>query len=181
MKKINSSLLILALSCAACGGAPRIGGSTASQIPKQSSTPVAQSDGTWYEVKVVRAGSELASYKYVGVREVGVISNGKAVTMFLNSPDNKNILTVDVRASAAGVYPLADRFGADKPGEARLNFMTDGAPVLAPIIGEVRLDEFSDTSCSGSLSGSGTDIKGTSFSIEGTFSKLRVKRSKNDM
>jgi len=76
------------------------------------------------------------------------------------------------------VYPLATQYETAKPGEARLNFMTEGPPALIPAkgeVGEVNLDEFSETSCSGSFNGTGTDIKGARFEIEGRFSKLVVK------
>lgn len=118
----------------------------------------------------------MASYKQVGARGVGAIFDGKLLQMYLASPDNKHVLTVDIKGTKAGVYPLTTQYEPAKPGEARLNFMTEVPPVLIPGSGEVKLVEFSEMSCSGSFTGTGTDIKGAKFSIEGSFSNVVVKK-----
>ena len=174
MKNANL-ILFMALLLAGCGGsAPADGGTN--QGSDRLSTQAVKADDSRWEVNVTRNGAVVASYKQVGARGVGAIFDGKLIQMYLASPDNKNVLTVDIQGARAGVYPLATQYEAAKLGEARLNFMTEAPPALIPAKGEVKLDEFSETSCSGSFTGTGTDIKGAKFSIEGSFSKLVAKK-----
>lgn len=175
MKEINLLILFVTFLLTSCGGsAPADGGKN--QVSDRSSTQPVKTDDSGWEVRVTKNGAELASYKQVGARGVGAIFDGKLIQMYLASPDNKHVLTVDIQGSKAGFYPLPTQYESAKAGEARLNFMTEGPPALIPAKGEVKLDEFNETSCSGSFTGTGTDIKGAKFTIEGSFSKLVVKK-----
>lgn len=178
MKHIRLKLIFLFVTflLTACGSSAP-GNSGTNPFSDRSSTQAVKEDSRW-EVKVTKNGVELASYKQVGARGVGAIFDGKLIQMYLASPDNKHVLTVDIQGSKAGVYPLATQYEPAKLGEARLNFMTEAPPALIPAKGEVKLDEFSETSCSGSFTGTGTDIKGAKFTIDGTFSKLAVGKAK---
>src|SRR5712692_7887369 len=176
MKHINKVLLLVSLLHASCSGVSQGGGVVTNQVSDGSSTRAVKSEDSGWEVKVTKNGAELASYKQVGARGVGAIFDGKLIQMYLASPDNKHVLTIDIQGSKAGVYPLPTQYETAKAGEARLNFMTEAPPALIPGKGEVKLNEFSETSCSGSFAGTGTDIKGANFSIEGSFSKLVVKK-----
>jgi hypothetical protein len=175
MKEINLLILFVTFLFTACGGAAPADGGT-NRVSNQSSTQAVKTDDSGWEVKVTKNGADLASYKQVGARGVGAIFDGKLLQMYLASPDNKHVLTIDIEGSKTGVYPLPTQYEAAKPGEARLNFMTEAPPALIPGKGEVKLDEFSETSCSGSFTGTGTDINGAKFTIEGSFSKLVVKK-----
>jgi hypothetical protein len=176
MKNINLLIWFMTFLLTACGGASTGNDMTTQGLDPSSTQPV-KSDGSGWEVKVTRNGAGLASYKQVGARGVGAIFDGKLVQMYLASPDNRHVLNVDIQASKTGVYPLATQYEPAKTGEARLNFMTEMPPALIPAKGEVKLDEFSETSCSGSFIGTGTDIKGAKFTISGNFSKLAIKRN----
>jgi hypothetical protein len=176
MKEINLLILFLTFLFTSCGGtAPADGGKN--QVSNRSSTLAVETEDSGWEVKVTKNGAELASYKQVGARGVGAIFDGKLIQMYLASPDNKHVLMIDIQGSKTGFYPLPTQYEAAKAGEARLNFMTEGPPALIPAKGEVKLDEFSETSCSGSFTGTGTDIKGAKFTIEGSFSNLVVKKT----
>jgi hypothetical protein len=166
----------VALLHASCSGVSQGGSVVTNQVLERSPTNAVKTDDAFYEVKVTKNGAELASYKQVGARGVGAIFDGKLIEMYLASPDNKHVLTIDIEGSKTGVYPLPAQYETAKAGEARLNFMTEAPPALIPGKGEVKLNEFSETSCSGSFAGTGTDIKGAKFSIEGSFSKLVVKK-----
>lgn len=175
MKDINTLLLFVTLLSIACGGSlPGSGG--ANQVSERSSTQAAKTEDAAYEVKVTKNGAALASYNDKGPRGVAMF-DGKMLLMYLASRDNKHVLTVEIHGSKTGVYPLAKQYDPAKSGEARLNFMTEGPPALIPAKGELKLDEFGETSCSGSFTSTGTDIKGAKFSIEGSFSKLVVKKA----
>ncbi len=175
MKNITPLTLVVTFLFTSCGGSAPGNGVT-NQVSERSSTQSVKTEDSGWEVKVTKNGAELASYKQVGARGVGAIFDGKLIQMYLASPDNKHVLTIDIQGSKAGVYPLSTQYEAAKAGEARLNFMTEAPPAIIPAKGEVKLDQFNETSCSGSFTGTGTDIKGARFSIEGSFSKLVVKK-----
>ncbi len=175
MKNINLLILVVTFLFTACGGSVPADRGT-SPVSDRPSTQAVKTEDSHWEVKVTKNGAVLASYMQAGARGVGAIFDGKLIQMYLASPDNKHVLSIDIQGSKAGVYPLPTQYETAKAGEARLNFMTEAPPALIPGKGEVKLNEFSETSCSGSFAGTGTDIKGAKFSIEGSFSKLAVKR-----
>lgn len=175
MKNIDSMILFVTILLTACGGGVAPGNGVTNQSDR-SSTQAVKTDSSGWQVKVTKNGAELASYKQVGARGVGAIVDGKLIQMYLASPDNRHVLTIDIQGSKAGVYPIATQYEPAKPNEARLDFMTEAPPALIPAKGEVRLDEFSETSCSGTFNSTGTDINGAKFSIEGSFSNLVVKK-----
>jgi hypothetical protein len=167
-------LLISALLLATCGETPS-NPETTSVEPNSSSTKTEAREDARFEVKVMLNGTELASYKQSGPRIV-VLNDGESLTMFLSSPDNKNVLTLVIQGTKAGNYPLPFHDGAPKPGEARLELMHDDKPpVRIATDGEVRLETLTKNLCSGSFKGTGTDINGGKFSIEGSFLNMGVQ------
>jgi len=142
----------------------------------QHSAQAVEPDDSGYEVKVTKNGAELAAYKRVGARGGSATFAGSLIQIILASPDNQHVLTIDIRAAQAGTYPLAPQYEAPKAGQSRLDFLTVVPPALIPAVGEVKLSEFTEQFCSGSFTGTGTDIKGATFSIDGSFSKLVVTK-----
>lgn len=186
-----ASVILVVFALVACGGTPQTAvqstdmpvAGVATDAPQPPITPEAavptvgeavQPDASGYEVNVTKNGTELAAYKQVGARSASASFDGDLVQIILASPDNQHVLTIDIQAAQAGTYPLAPQYDAPKAGQARLNFLTAAPPALIPAVGEVTLSEFTEQFCSGSFTGTGTDIKGDTFSIEGNFSKLVV-------
>lgn len=94
MKNINSSIVFVILLFSGCGAvAP--GKGVNYQGSNQSSTQAVANGESGWKVKVTRNGAELASYEQVGARGVGAIFDGTLIQMYLASPDNKHVLTVD--------------------------------------------------------------------------------------
>ncbi len=169
------ALIVMVLFVTACGGSVPGAGVT-TQVPEQSPAQAVQSDASGYDVNVTKNGTELAAYQQVGARGGGATFDGNLIQIILASPDNQHVLTIDIQAAQAGTYPLAPQYEAAKPGQSRLNFLTEAPPALIPAVGEVKLSEFTEQFCSGSFTGTGTDIEGATFSIEGSFSKLVVTK-----
>jgi hypothetical protein len=170
MKKINPLIIGMLLLMTACGGSSS-GGTRVEQAPAQAGNTEERS----FEVKVLKNGAEFVSYSNVGERSGCALFEGSSILLELQSPDNKHLLMVEIRGGEAGTYPLPVQYESAKSGEAALTFTPEVMPILIPAEGEVRLDEFTDQSCSGSFSGGGTDIEGDTFSIEGRFSKMIVR------
>ena len=166
-------VLIYALWLAACGQTTS-SSTTARNDSTSSSSQTAAREDAGYEVRAMLNGAELASYKYSGSKKVA-LNDGEALTLFLSSNDNKNIMTLVIQGTKTGTYPLPGNDGAPKPGEARFELMHDETPpVRIATNGEVRLETLTDNRCSGSFKGTGTDINGGKFSIEGSFSNMGV-------
>jgi hypothetical protein len=141
----------------------------------RSSAQSAKADEPGYEVKIMRKGAEFASYSHSGPRAVALY-DGQSFMMFFASNDNKDVLTVAIQGVQEGAYSLPADNGAPKQGEARLDFIDEKELlVLIPDKGELKLEKFTEKQCSGSFTGTGIDIKGVPFSIEGKFSNLTVK------
>ena len=167
-------IVIAILLLTACSSASS-GQQTANQSSTSKAAQGAKTGDARYEVKVMRNGAGLASYSQTGSRPT-TLYDGRSMIMFLNSPDDKHILTVSLQAARAGAYPLATEGGAPKQDEARLEFMSENAPVvLIAEKGELKIEEFDEKTCSGTFAGTGTDIKGVKFAIEGSFSNMGVK------
>lgn len=165
-------VLIAALSLAVCGQTTSTPRTNSTSSAKQ--TEAAQDAG--YQVRATLNGAELASYNYSGSKNVA-LNDGEALTLFLYSNDNKNVLTLVIQGTKVGNYALPGNDGTPKPGEARLELMHDDKPpVRIATSGEVRLETLTDNRCSGSFKGTGTDINGGKFSIEGSFTNMGVGR-----
>lgn len=168
---MKATLILVASFCfAACGWA-----STTKQQTTPSSTQSAATGEPSYEVRVMRNGLELAAYNHTGPRAVGLFDS-QSFELFLASNDNQNVLMVGIQGVNVGRYALPADKGAAKPGEARLEFINNKETlVLIPDKGELRLETSSGKHCSGSFTGTGTDLKGLPFTIEGKFSNLTIK------
>ena len=168
-------MIISTLLLAACGAAPPDQNS-ATRSPGQLPATSEKAATARFEVKVTRSGQEFASYRQAGERTT-VMYDGDSIMVFLGSPDNKQHLTVTLQATKAGAYPLAPEDAAPKQNEAKLEFISENAdpPVLVASKGELKLDKLDEKYCSGSFTGSGTDIRGVMFTLEGSFSNMGVK------
>jgi hypothetical protein len=167
-------ILLIGFLLVACGTTPGEWPAT-SQSATPSATTNARLEGK-FEVKAVRNGVTIAEYRQTGARPVGLI-DGDNLTIMLYSPDDKHILTIESQTVTAGAYPFVDQNGGPQQGQARMDLMTPAAPVvLIANGGELRLDEVSEKSCSGSFKGTGTDVKGGTFSVVGSFSKMLLRR-----
>ncbi len=175
MKKLNPRIILVMLLLTACGGSPSSETGSA-QAPAANQAPAqgANTEERYFEVKVLKNGAEFVSYNNVSERDGCALFEGTMIMIQLQSPDNKHLLSLDIRGAEAGSYPVPVQYESAKPGEAALTFTPEVLPILIPAQGEVKLDTFTADSCSGSFSGSGTDIKGDTFSIEGRFSNLIV-------
>ena len=164
-------ILIITLFLAACGGAP-------DQTP--SSEPVKQAQGktatgqpSGIEVKVTRNGETLAAYQSPSdFSGVGAQLVKDHLSIEITSPDNKWVLTIDVPGAKAGVFPLS---GAKEAGKATIILLGDDLFVRASA-GELKLNEASESFCSGTFTGTGTDTMGNKYSYEGKFSRVKVIR-----
>ena len=167
-------VLISALLLAACGqmtSNPKDAGVNS----KSSSSKTEGREESGFEVKVMLDGAELAAYRVSGARTLA-LNDGGVLTLFLSSNDNKNHLTLHLQGTNTGTYPLPSNDAPPKQGQAKMEFMHDETPPMRiPTEGEVKLEKFGDNQCSGTFRGTGTDIKGGKFSIEGSFSNLGVK------
>ncbi len=142
---------------------------------KSSSSNTENTEEPGFNVKVMLDGAELAAYRVSGARTLALNDEG-VLTLFLSSNDNKNVLTLEIQGTKTGTYPIPSHDGAPKQGEAKMQLLHDDKPpVRIPTAGEVKLDKFGNNLCSGSFKGTGTDIEGGKFSIEGSFSNLGVK------
>ena len=165
-----ATVLISALCLFACGQTTTTPRTESTSSPSQ--TEPRKDAG--FEVRVMLNGAELASYNQSGPRTL-VLNDEETLTLFLSSEDNKNVLTLVIQGTKAGTYPLPGNDSAPKAGEARLEFMHDETPpVRIATNGEVRLESFTGTLCSGTFKGTGTDINGGKFSIEGRFTNLGI-------
>lgn len=166
-------VLLAALLLAVCGqttSSPTTPRNDSTSASKQTEAP--QDAG--YEVRAMLNGAELASYTYSGSKTVA-LNDGESLTLFLYSNDNKNVLTLVIQGTKVGNYSLPGSDAAPKPGEARLELLHDDKPpVRIATNGEVRLETLTDNRCSGSFKGTGTDINGGKFSIEGNFTNMMV-------
>ncbi len=98
---------------------------------------------------------------------------GNDLSIEITSPDQSWVLSIGVPAKA-GAYRLA---GMRENGKAMILF-TGGeeAMMVRADTGELKLSEVSETYCSGSFSGKGTDATGNKYTYEGKFSRVKAFR-----
>lgn len=164
-------ILITTLFLAACGAAPDQ--TTPSSEPvKQAQGETATGQPSGIDVKVTRNGEPLAAFKSPSDFYGGAQLVKDHLSIEIRSPDNKWVLTIDVPGAKAGVFPLS---GAKEAGKATIILLGDDLFVRASA-GELKLNEASESFCSGTFTGTGTDTMGNKYSYEGKFSRVKVIR-----
>lgn len=127
------------------------------------------------EVKVTKNGATLAAFRSAsGNASVGALLGKDDLAIEITSPDRNWVLSVGVSGTKAGVYRLAPLREAGKA----MILLTGGedAMMLRAGTGELKLTEVSETYCSGSFTGKGTDATGNRYTYEGKFSRIRAHR-----
>ncbi len=170
---MNKMLILIAtLFLAACGAAPDQTTPSSEPVKKaQGETATGQPSGI--DVKVTRNGEALAAFKSPSdFSGVGAQLVKDHLSIEIMSPDNKWVLTIDVPGAKAGVFPLS---GAKEAGKATIILLGDDLFVRVSA-GELKLNEASESFCSGTFTGTGTDTMGNKYSYEGKFSRVKVIR-----
>jgi len=164
-------ILIATLFFAACGAAPDKVPSSESNKQTRGETPTGQPSGI--DVKVTKNGAKLAAFQSASDNTgVGAQLVRDHLSVEIMSPDQKWVLSVEVPDAKAGVYRLTTK---KEDGKAMILLMGDDR-MLKPSTGELKLTEVSETHCSGSFMGLGTDPTGYKYSYEGKFSRVKVIR-----
>lgn len=171
---MNKMLILIAtLFFAACGAAPDQTSSRESAKQTQGEASTGQPAGI--DVKVTRNGKPLAAFQSASNNTgVGAQLVRDHLSVEIMSPDQIWVVSVEVPDAKAGVYRLAD-MGQKGKAMVRLTGGEDAMMVRADT-GELKLSEVSETYCSGSFSGNGTDAVGKKYTYEGKFSKVKVIR-----
>ncbi len=163
-------ILIVTLFFVACGvGTDR----ETSKSVKQVQEAAAGDRSSGVDVKVTKNGTTYAAYQSVSdVSGVGAQLEQDHLSIELMSLDNKWDLTIEVPEAKEGTFRLADE---KETGDAII-LLTGDDRFLKPDTGELKLDQMSETYCSGSFTGTGTDWTGNKYSYEGKFSRVKVIR-----
>lgn len=165
--------ILITLFLIACGNAS-IKQTATTQNTNQVVAANANGEGK-FEVKAIRNGAEIANYKAVSARPIALVDDNYLMLM-LSSPDNKHHLTIEMPMAKPGTYPFVDQNGGPKVGQARMGLQTESAPlVLNAMQGALKLDAINEKNCSGTFKGTGTDLQGATFTIEGSFTNMPVK------
>ena len=69
-------------------------------------------------------------YQQADTGSVGGMLDGDQLQLFLSSPDNQDMLTVNIQGTEPGIYPVGTQYEAPQPGEAQLNFLNAEPPAL---------------------------------------------------
>ncbi|MCA1625444.1 MAG: hypothetical protein LC768_09730 [Acidobacteria bacterium] len=166
-------ILIATLFLAVCGGAPADQTTPSSEPVKQARGETATGQSSGIDVKVTRNGEPLAAFQSPSdFSGVGAQLVKDHLSIEITSPDNKWVLTIDVPGAKAGVFPLS---GAKEAGKSTIILLGDDLFVRASA-GELKLNEVSESFCSGTFTGTGTDTMGNKYSYEGKFSRVKVIR-----
>lgn len=175
MKDMNKlSILIAILFLASCGAAPE-GQAPSSNSGKQTSGETTTGQPSGVDVKVTRNGQPLAVFQAASDSTgVEALHSGNDLSIDLTSPGQKWILSISVSGAKTGVYRLA---ALREAGKAMI-ILTGGdeAMMVRAHTGELKLDEVSESYCSGSFKGTGPDATGNMYTYEGKFSRVRARR-----
>jgi len=176
-KDMNKLLILFAiLFLASCGTMPQ-DPTPSSDSAKQARGETATGQPSGIDVKVTQNGKPLAAFQSASeTTGVGALLTGDDLSIELTSPDQKWVLSISVSGVKTGVYRLATLREAGKA----MIILTGGgeAMMVRAHIGELKLDEVSESYCSGSFKGTGTDATGNMYTYEGKFSRVRVRRDK---
>jgi hypothetical protein len=172
---MNKLLILFAiLFLASCGATPQDPTPTSDSV-KQKPGETARGQPSGIDVKVTQNGKPLADWKAASeATGVGALLTGDDLSIELTSPDQKWVLSISVSGVKTGAYRLA---ALREAGKAMIILTGGGeAMMVRAHIGELKLDEMSESSCSGSFKGTGTDATGNTYAYEGKFSRVRVRR-----
>lgn len=170
----NIATILVALFLAACGA-----NTTEQTADRQNTNPVvatnAQSDAM-YQVKAVKGGATIVEFSQKGERPIAML-DGETVNIFLGSPDNKYHVTIEVHTTKPGTFPIVDQNGGPKQGQAGLALINEPESIsMAATKGELKLDDLSEKTISGSFKATGTDGKGEAVTVEGRFTKMLARK-----
>jgi hypothetical protein len=172
---MNKLLILFAiLFLASCGATPQ-DPTPSSDSVKQKRGETATGQPSGIDVKVTQNGKPLADWKAASeATGVGALLTGDDLSIELTSPDQKWVLSISVSGVKTGVYRLA---ALREAGKAMIILTGGGeAMMVRAHIGELKLDEVSESYCSGSFKGTGTDATGNMYTYEGKFSRVRARR-----
>jgi len=128
------------------------------------------------DVKVTKNGEPLAVFKSASdATGVEALHSGDDLSIDLTSPGQKWILSISVSGAKTGVYRLAELREAGK-AMIILTGGEDEPMMVRAHSGELKLDEVSESYCSGSFKGAGPDATGNTYTYEGKFSRVRARR-----
>jgi hypothetical protein len=175
MRDMNKMLLLMAtIFLAACASAPEE--SPSSESAKQTRGETATNQPSGLEVKVTKNGAALAAFQSASDNGgVGALLGKDDLAIEITSPDRKWVLSIGVSGTKAGVYRLAPLREAGK-AMIILTGGDDDVMMVRAETGELKLSEVSETYCSGSFMGKGTDATGNKYTYEGKFSRIRASR-----
>jgi hypothetical protein len=163
-------ILIVTLFFAACGVAPD---RETSESVKQVQGAAVTDQSSGIDVKVTKNGTTHAAFQSISdISGVGAQLVQDHLSVEIMSRDNKWVLMIEVPEAKEGTYRLADK---KETGNAMI-ILTGDDRMLKPNTGELKLNEMSETYCSGSFTGTGTDWTGNKYSYEGRFSRVKVIR-----
>ena len=171
---MNKMLLLLAvLLLTACGAAPDQVPSSDSSKQTRGETASGQPSGV--DVKVTRNNKTLTAFRSAGDNTgINALLAGDELSIEITSPDQKWSLTITVPRAKEGAYRLAP---IRENGKAMIGLAGgDDMMMVVANAGELKLDELSESYCSGSFTGTGRDSTGNKYTYEGKFSKVRARR-----
>ena len=172
---MNKLLILIAILClASCGAAPE-GQTPSSDSAKQTRGEATPNQPSGIDVKVTKNGKTLVAFQSASDNTgVGALLGKDDLSIEITSPDQNWVLSIGVSGAKAGVYRLA---GLREEGKAMI-LLTGGedAMMVRANTGELKLSEVSETYCSGSFTGKGTDATGNKYTFEGKFSRVRARR-----
>lgn len=172
-----SKMLLLAavIFFTACGSTKDKSPASKADKPAQGESTSGQADGI--DIKVTKNGAPLMAFQTANDNAgEGALLTGKDLSIELSSPDRKWDLMISVSGAKVGAYPLAD---VAKNGKAAIRLTggeDDNLMMTRADNGELKLDELSETSCSGSFKGTGSDATGNKYTYEGRFSRIKAFR-----
>ncbi|HEX6189730.1 MAG TPA: hypothetical protein VFZ40_16765 [Pyrinomonadaceae bacterium] len=126
-------------------------------------------------MRVTKNGKALADWKSASdATGVEALHTKDDLSIDLTSPGQKWVLSISVSGAKTGVYSLAN---LRESGRAMIVLTGGDEPMMAAAhTGELKLDEMSESYCSGSFKGRGTDGAGNTYTYDGKFSRVKARR-----
>jgi hypothetical protein len=167
-------ILISVIFFASCGTSPD---RASNESVKETRGEASTSQPSGIDVKATRNGKPLVAFQSASNNTgVGAMLVGNDLSVEITSPDQLWVLSISVSRAKAGVYRLA---GTREDGKAMILLTggNEGNEMMARAdSGELKLSEVSETYCSGSFMGKGTDATGNKYTYEGKFSRIKAFR-----
>lgn len=168
MKKI---MLLTMLMLTACGSSLLADNSYEPNTQAKTATFAAVKKAG-YEVKIIKNGSVLKTFKNAEKDAMLALFVRDRLSIRLISPDQKQTVAIHITGGKVGFYTLPEK------GKAEVQFQSEEPLINWTAIekGELNLTESTATHCSGSFYGILASDDGNSYSIEGKFNNIRVKK-----